>query len=111
MSEPAPIEDRWAIDEELDGKFPREVTLAVIDLLDLTARTYKRDKDGKFSSGGGGATPKMHAIRTVSPYAASSESELAAETFADVMTRGDAASDVSKAAFDVIDGAYHGGAR
>lgn len=25
MTEPAPIGDRWAIDEELDQEFPREI--------------------------------------------------------------------------------------
>ncbi|MGE5828099.1 MAG: hypothetical protein ACM30G_06990 [Micromonosporaceae bacterium] len=56
-----------------------------------------------------GVIPRTHISRQVSKYAASDMGEFAAEAFADVMTNGAGASEVSRAAFDVIESAYKEG--
>lgn len=53
-----------------------------------------------------GATPRAHITRQVSSYASTDMREFAAEAFADVMTNGSNASDVSRGAFSVIESAY-----
>lgn len=55
-----------------------------------------------------GLIPRAYINRNVSSYATTNQAELAAEAFADAVLHGDKASDLSKAAFGILEAAYRG---